>query len=166
LPENIDCLIHFKNRQRIDGNTLFSRDNIVMNERGFTLLEAIVALVLMATAGMALLSWINTNLITLTRVQEAQQRNEAIRSALTFMDTINPLEKPQGEESVGIYQFRWQAQAIELPKDGVSILGDMSLFQVGLYETEVEISLEDRLLSRFTVRQVGFEQVHKYDVGF
>ncbi len=138
----------------------------MMKQRGFTLLEAIVALVLIATTGMALLSWINTNLITLSRVQQAQQRNEAIRSALTFMETVNPLERGQGEETVGIYKFHWQAQAIELPKDGVSTLGDMSLFQVGLYETEVEVSLEDRLLSRFTLRQVGFDQVHQFDLGF
>jgi len=138
----------------------------MMNQRGFTLLEAIVALVLIATTGMALFSWINTNLITLSRVQEAHQRNEAVRSALTFMETVNPLERGQGEETVGIYQFRWQAQAVELPKDGVSTLGDMSLFQVGLYETEVDVSLEDRLLSRFTLRQVGFDQVHQFDLGF
>ncbi len=39
-------------------------------QHGFTLIEAIVALVLIATAGMALFSWINSNIITLNRIQE------------------------------------------------------------------------------------------------
>jgi general secretion pathway protein I len=126
-----------------------------MNQRGFTLLEAIVALILIASTGMALLNWINTNLMTLYRVQQVQQRHEATRNALAFMDTINPLEKPQGEETVGIYTFRWEAQAVELPKDG------KGLYQIGLYDTEIEVSLDDELLARFTLRQVGFKQVRQ-----
>ena len=132
-----------------------------MNQKGFTLLEAIVALVLIATTGMALLNWINTNLISLQRVQEVQQRTNATRSALAFIDTINPLEKSQGEEMLGAYKISWNAIVVELPKDGIGTGGNISLFQIGLYDTTVEVSSQDKLLTRFTVRQVGFEQVHK-----
>ena len=126
-----------------------------MNQRGFTLLEAIVALILIASTGMALLNWINTNLMTLHRVQQVQQRHEAIRNALAFMDTINPLEKPQGDETVGIYTFRWETQAVEQPKDGTG------LYQIGLYDTDIEVRLDDELLARFTMRNVGFKQVRQ-----
>lgn len=132
-----------------------------MTQRGFTLLEAIVALVLMASTGIALLNWINTNLITLSRVQQVQQRHEAIRNALAFMETINPSEKPTGEEVVGVYQFRWQARPVESPKEGRTPLGSISLFQVALYDTEIEIHLENNLLTRFTLRQIGFQQVRQ-----
>ena len=125
------------------------------NQQGFSLLEAIVALILIATTGMALFSWINTNLITLHHVQQTQQRHEAIRNALAFIDTINPLEKPQGEESVGLYIFRWEAYAVRLPKDG------KGLYQLGLYDTEVEVFSDKELLARFTLRQVGFKQVRQ-----
>ncbi len=125
------------------------------NQQGFSLLEAIVALILIATTGMALFSWINTNLITLHHVQQTQQRHEAIRNALAFIDTINPLEKPQGEESVGLYIFRWEADAVWLPKDG------KGLYQLGLYDTEVEVFSDKELLARFTLRQVGFKQVRQ-----
>lgn len=125
------------------------------NQQGFSLLEAIVALILIATTGMALFSWINTNLITLHHVQQTQQRHEAIRNALAFIDTINPLEKPQGEESVGLYIFRWEADAVWLPKDG------KGLYQLGLYDTKVEVFSDKELLARFTLRQVGFKQVRQ-----
>ena len=126
-----------------------------MNQRGFTLLEAIVALILIASTGMALLNWINTNLMTLHHVQQVQQRHEAMRNALAFMDTVNPLEKPQGEETVGIYTFRWETEAVEPPKDG------KGLYQIGLYDTDIKVRLDDELLARFTLRQVGFKQVRQ-----
>jgi len=133
-----------------------------MRQQGFTLLEAIVALVLITTTGMALLSWINTNLITLQRVQQVQQRHEAMRNALAFMETVNPLASPQGEETVGIYIFRWQARAIELPKNG------KGLYQLALYDTDIEVLLNDKrqLVARFTLRQVGFKQVHEPTLMF
>ncbi|MDM8558491.1 prepilin-type N-terminal cleavage/methylation domain-containing protein [Candidatus Parabeggiatoa sp. HSG14] len=137
-----------------------------MKQKGFTLLEAIVALVLVATVGIALLDWVNTNLISLQRVQAAQQRNDAIRNVLAFMDTVNPLEKPQGEETIGIYKISWNATAIELPKDGVSTTGGMSIFQIGLYDTKIEVHVNDVLTARFTLRQVGFEQVLKFEDDF
>jgi general secretion pathway protein I len=132
-----------------------------VKQQGFSLLEAIVALILIVTVGMALLSWVNTNLITLDRVQHTYQRNEAIRNALVFMSIVNPLEKPKGKEQVGIYQLSWEAKAIELPKDGTSTLGYLSLYQISLYDTEVKVSLEEALLARFTLRQVGFKQVRE-----
>jgi general secretion pathway protein I len=129
-----------------------------MTQRGFTLLEAIVALVLIATIGMSLLNWINTNLITLGRVQQVLQRHEATRSALVFMDTVNPLEQPHGEQTVGVYKFNWKAQAVELPKTGVDSTGAAGFFEVGLYDTVIDVSLENTLIVRFALRQVGFRQ--------
>lgn len=133
-----------------------------MNQRGFTLLEAIVALALLASTGIALLSWINTNLMSLQRVQQAQQRQQAIQNALVFMETVNPLEKPQGKETIGIYQLDWNATALELPKDGVTSIGGLSLFQIGLYETKVNVKVNKDLLAQFTLRQAGYKQVRQF----
>ena len=125
-----------------------------MNQHGFTLLEAIVALVLITSTGMALLNWINTNLITLQHVQQTYQRHEAIRNALAFMDTVNPFEKKQGKETVGIYTFRWEAQTVQLPSG-------KGIYQIALYDTQVEVMAEKTFLARFTLRQVGFKQIYQ-----
>jgi general secretion pathway protein I len=135
-----------------------------MKVYGFTLLEAMVALILFTTVGMALLSWVNTNLISLQRVQAVQQSQQAIRNALAMLDRINPLEKQQGEETIGIYQIKWRAKAVQPQIDGMSPGGYISLFRVGLYDVEVEIYLENQetALTHFTVRQVGFKQVYNF----
>jgi general secretion pathway protein I len=127
-----------------------------MNQLGFTLLEAIVALVLIASTGMALLNWINTNLTTLQHVQAAQQRNDATRNAVAFIETVNPIEQPHGEELVGMYKLTWKAREIEL-------LGNTIMYQVGLYDMDVIVSLDDILVAKFTVRQIGFKQYFKPD---
>jgi general secretion pathway protein I len=132
-----------------------------MKQRGFTLLEAIVSLVLIASTGMALFSWINTNLISLHRIQQTQEHRDAVRNALAFVKTLNPLESPKGEETVGIYTFQWHSEAIEPPKDVIGSSGAVGLFQIGLYAVEVEISQENEILTKVTVRQVGYKQVRE-----
>lgn len=132
-----------------------------MKSQGFTLLEAIVALVLMATTGITLLNWINTNLQTIQRLQHLQQRHEAIRNALVFMDNINPMEQPQGEETLGIYTFNWDTTVLEFPKRGVDTAGAKSTFDIGLYETAVKISTAGTQVAQVTIRQVGFKQLYK-----
>ena len=140
-----------------------------MKQTGFTLLEAIVSLVLIATVGIALLDWINTNFMILQRVESVQTRTDAVRNALVFMETVNPLENQQGSEDVGMYQFSWSAEPVILPKDGVSPHGGYkSLYQIGLYDTTVEIKLKatNALIARFTLRQVGYKQTIFYEDDF
>lgn len=133
----------------------------MIKQQGFTLLEAIVALILITTTGMTLLNWINTNLITLGRAQQAYQRHEAIRNALAFMEKVNPYEKLHGEETLGTYQLAWKSHAVELPKTGLTPVGNPSIFEIGLYDTEVQIKSSKLLIAQFTLRQVGFKQLYK-----
>jgi len=132
-----------------------------MKSQGFTLLEAIVALVLIATTGMALFSWINTNLLNLQRVQSFQQRHDAIQSALAFIEAVNPLEKPTGKETVGSYVITWQAETLKPPQYGISHFGNIGIFHVGLYATTIEVKQEESLLAQFTVRQMGYKQMRR-----
>ena len=125
-----------------------------MNQHGFTLLEAIVALVIITSTGMALLNWISTNLTTLQHVQAAQQRNDAIRNAVAFTETVNPLQQPQGEQLLGMYKLIWKSKEIEL-------LGNTTLYQIGLYDIDVTVFLDDTFIAKFTVRQIGFKQYYK-----
>lgn len=138
----------------------------MIKQSGFSLLEAIVTLTLIATTGIALFSWINTNLISLQRVQAAYQRNDAIRNALRFMDTVNPLVAPQGEETLGQYTLRWQAKVVESPKDGINALGYPGLYQVGLYDTQVDVYRHKIHLAHFSLRQVGYKQIRELTAEF
>ena len=64
---------------------------------GFSVLEAIVAVALMATVGMAVFAWINQCLDTLFRIRADEARVEAIENAIDYMAGVNPMDAPTGE---------------------------------------------------------------------
>lgn len=127
--------------------------------KGFSLLEAIVALVLVTMVGMALFSWINTNLSNLSRIQQIQKRHEAVRNAMVFMETVNPTQKPKGDEAVGLYRFVWEAEKLTEPMDNTKGIRGVGLYLVILYETEVTVYVQQELVSIVKLNQVGYEQV-------
>lgn len=129
-------------------------------QQGFTLLEAIVAMVLIATTGMALFSWINSNIITLNRIHETNERSEATQNILEYMDSINPMLKPEGNAALGSYTIRWKAKPTTLVQDGSAYPLGTSLFQFALYDTLVEAETKDKIARfDFHLRQVGYKKV-------
>ena len=129
-------------------------------QHGFTLIEAIVAMVLIATTGMALFSWINSNLITLNRVQEANAESAATTNVVDYMNTVNPMLTPQGEVSLGGYRVSWKANASTDPRDGAGYPYGTSQYQLSLYDTQIRVHKgSGQPWLDFTLQQVGYKQV-------
>jgi len=127
---------------------------------GFTLLEAIVAMLLISGAGMALFAWINTELSNVAKIQESNERAEAMVNAVEFMHSVNPMLRPQGKMVFGAYQLDWTSTEVTAVRDGVGYPQGISLFQLALYDTQVLVKRTDG--SRwfdFTLRQVGHKRV-------
>jgi general secretion pathway protein I len=137
-----------------------------LGHRGFTLLEVIVALVLIATAGMAVFSWINSSLAGLNRVQEKTKLQEVNRSAMSYMQTVNPMIRPSGVAEMGVYEIHWQSSLVEPPRMGSGQLGGTSLYELALYDTHVQILLEGKDVTAFELRLVGFRQIRQFNFGF
>ena len=117
-------------------------------------------MVLIASTGMALFGWINSNIITLNRVQNANAESAATTNALDFMSTVNPMLTPVGEAALGAYRIRWQATASTEPRDGAGYPFGVSQFQLALYDTRVRIDRpEQQLWLEFTLQQVGYKVV-------
>ncbi|MCK5719692.1 MAG: prepilin-type N-terminal cleavage/methylation domain-containing protein [Thiomargarita sp.] len=130
------------------------------NQNGFTLLEAIIALVLISVTGIALLNWVNTNLLTLRQVQKIQQRQLATRNALEFIETVDLEDRKYGEEIVGIYTFKWETRTVEELKNG------SGFFLMALYDVQIEVLTEQELLASFNIRQVAFKSIELPDYYF
>lgn len=129
-------------------------------QRGFTLLEAIVAMVLISTMGAALFAWINTELQALERTQAANTRAEAMVNAVEFMEAINPMLTPEGKAPFASLDLTWVAKASTPIRDGVSYPQGISLYQLAMYDTEVRVRQADgSLWFEFTLQQVGYKRV-------
>lgn len=123
-------------------------------QQGFSLLEAVVSMVLISGAGFALFGWINSNILALHRVQETNARSEATQNVLEYMSNINPMLKPEGKAVLGTYRIQWKTRPITAVQDG------NSLYQLALYDTRVQVD-KPAGQAWFDIRlhQVGFKKV-------
>ena len=126
---------------------------------GFTLLEAIVALVVFTMGAFALSGWLSTNVITLGRIKGQQVREQTLASALDLVRRSNPMQDDQGLREVGDLRVKWNATLVQPAKMAVSQSGEPGLYAVGLYEMDVQVTLGKSDVQRFKVRQVGWRQV-------
>lgn len=131
---------------------------------GFTLLEAIVALVVFSMGAFSLYGWLATNVKTLERIQARRDVAELRLSALDLMHLVNPMADPSGRRAVDRLEVRWQSRPLAPPRQGVTQVGLPTLFQVGLYEVEVRVLVQSREIDRFKLRQLGYRQVGKLEL--
>ncbi len=131
---------------------------------GFSLLEAIVALAILAAAGMALFAAMSQSVRMVERAEAARERESAQRNALAWLQTINPAQEPDGQVQLGDVLLRWHAEPLEAPRDAMTGYLQAGLFQVGLYRVRMALERDQRPLAELEVRRVGYKQVRKPEV--
>lgn len=129
---------------------------------GFALLEAIVAIVLFAAAGMALYGLFNTNLISLLRVHDAAREAPVVRYAMERLSTVDPRQSAAGSFEVDGFEVTWTATLVEPVRQGQNVLGVLGDFEVGLYDIEFQVADDGRRLGTWRLRRVGFEKVRGF----
>lgn len=130
--------------------------------RGFTLLEAIVAMTIFSMCALALFGWQSGSLRALDRIEARATRADQVRLALEVLQDVNPMGEPKGERTLGDRRVRWQATPVEPVKSGRTLVGLPSIFDLGLYDVAVTVSRKsdagDAVLAEFHVRLVGYRQ--------
>lgn len=110
---------------------------------GFGLLEAIVALALLAGSGIALFGWIEQSLQTATRLRRADQEARLTLAAQALVETVNPLEQTDGSMQVSGLTVRWTGELVEPLRRNSTFAPDVpGAWQVGLYRLRVSADEE------------------------
>ena len=128
-------------------------------QSGFSLLEAIVAMVVMATAMLALYAWLSSSTLGLTRAQAQTRALADARTALALVETINAMLEPSGQRQLGDIEVSWQATPVAPRRTGLTRAGKPSLYEVALYDMEVTVRRDGTTDETFTLRRAGFEAV-------
>jgi prepilin-type N-terminal cleavage/methylation domain-containing protein len=113
-------------------------------EHGFTLIETLVALVILSAALLAFYNFLSTSLNGAWRVESASIAYDRQMNALELATMLNPMDKPTGTVDLGTYQISWAAQAIsEVRQSSRYPLGRGS-FKVALYRVTLTFSNDAR----------------------
>jgi len=107
--------------------------------RGFGLLEALVALVLIAGVGFTLLAWVQQNLDTLGRLRTHYEAQEARRMIQDWSMMLNPMAEPEGEITLGGMRLRWQSEQEGDKRTQSGYPAGMGLYDVALFKVRVDV---------------------------
>ncbi len=132
---------------------------------GFGLLEAVVALALLAGTGLALFSWIEQSLQSATRLRTAELEARLLRTAQALMESVNPSEQAQGEILVSGLIVRWTGDLVEAPRPNfTSAIGGPGPWLVGLYRLQVS-ARDDKTATavQFVQLRTGLHRLSKVE---
>lgn len=108
--------------------------------RGFGLLEAIVALTILASSGMALFAWVNQNMQTASRLKVKEQQARLKLSALALLETVNPAIRRTGSMEQGGIRLEWSASLVEPERANATFSPpETGPWMVGLYRMQVKV---------------------------
>ena len=125
-------------------------------QRGFTLLEAIVAVAILGMALMPLLAFISQSALDLRLAGDANARSLAQQNVLAFLETLNPMERPAGEADLGDLHVTWVSRQA-VPEIPDSTLGNgMPGFRLGFFDVNVQVHRNRALWFGFDARKFGF----------
>ncbi|WP_263563633.1 type II secretion system protein [Paucibacter sp. DJ1R-11] len=119
---------------------------------GFGLLEAIIAISIMASVGGALFAWLAQEVRSASRLQEAEQRRQLQSLSSRALSAVNPALQPRGEVKLGELDVRWVA-ALQAPLrySYPTSPEEPVRWRVGLYRLQVDA------LDRRSGQQLQFE---------
>jgi len=127
--------------------------------RGFTLIEAIVAVAIIGMTVLPIMLLISESLTQLSRAANASSRSIAMESILALIDPINPLSTPAGAIDMGSYSFSWSSTVLVNPNETIQVRTGLAGYKVGFYNVEVNVQKEDDDWFNFSARKVGYQRI-------
>lgn len=131
---------------------------MINSKLGFTLVEAMVALVIFSMAAMGIYSWINTNLISLNRVVVVAESEFVVNSVMERIKLVDLRNESEGSFEVAGYQVLWRAELVEPWEQGLSPRGTLGVYDLGLYQVIFDLNKGGQVVATYSYRQTAWYQ--------
>jgi len=132
------------------------------DQDGFTLLEGLVAIALLAGTLAAIFTLVGSLLNSANSVGQSNKTAQVTLNALEVMSVVNPMLQESGQIDLGEYTVKWKSAPQTPVADGVGYPLGTSLYQLAFYETGVRVEQKTgSLLTEFKLRQVGYRRVRE-----
>lgn len=130
---------------------------------GFTLLEAVIALTILASGATALYAWVNSNMLTLNRIHAINQAADATRNVLEELAASNPEKERQLQMDYGDSSIRIQRELSKYSAPAIGDDGRYSVNDAALYKTTITVTKENQLQARFQLWELGLTPARTID---
>jgi prepilin-type N-terminal cleavage/methylation domain-containing protein len=133
-----------------------TRPDKALGEAGFTLLETIVALVILSAALLVFYEFLSGALNASGRARTAADRYDWDRNALELATTLNPMATPDGVFDLGPYRVHWHAEPIGTPRRNTAYpQGAEGQFTIALYRVILDFP-DNREFAPVEVTKLGY----------
>jgi general secretion pathway protein I len=130
-------------------------------ERGFSLLEAIVALTILCAALLGAYAWIATDVRALRHVRELALEEAAVRQAITELEQTDLAAQPAGSIDWRDFRIEWSAAAVEPARPGRTSVGGPGLYELTLQQVRLAVFQDGRLIGTPELRITQFARTRE-----
>ena len=134
-----------------------------LRERGFSVLEAMIAMAILAAAMLPLLSLQGQFIKSVESFERVNIRIEMRENAMAILRTKNFTYFPKGQADIGDVHMQWEASRVEAARRTKYAEDNEARFQVSLYDVHVRIVQKDGSEEKFIVRGLGWHPLWRQD---
>ena len=108
--------------------------------QGLSLIEVIVALVVISSFGATLFVWAGQTLQIASRAAIVQQQAELERNVTELAFSLNPSERPSGDMLTATHRYLWLALPVRGPVDQTRHPAGIGPYEVALYNVRFSVT--------------------------
>ena len=125
---------------------------------GFTLLEAIVALTIVGITLVPVMSFLINASQQLRFAADSNQRAASQRTALAYIETMNPLSDPEGKVDLSErVSLRWASTTLAEPNSQARLGARLGAYRIGFFLVTVTVVRGSDEWFSFEVRKIGYQ---------